>query len=123
MDLWVPSLILQPLVENAVVHGLAGHQGPVRVCVTVEKTQEALVLRVSNTIAADQPRGADGIGLANVRERLAVQFEGCAQLAAGAVGNEWISEITFPQIHAPRERRSASHAGTTAPASPFAGVR
>ena len=32
---WVPSLILQPLVENAVVHGLAGHQGPVTVRIAV----------------------------------------------------------------------------------------
>ena len=33
--MWVPSLILQPLVENAVVHGMAGHQGPVTVRIAV----------------------------------------------------------------------------------------
>ena len=33
---WVPSLIMQPLVENAVVHGLAGHQGAVLVGVSAE---------------------------------------------------------------------------------------
>ena len=55
-DAWVPSLILQPLVENAVVHGLAGHQGPVVVRVAVERAGESLVLRVTNTIAAEQAR-------------------------------------------------------------------
>lgn len=97
-EVWVPSLILQPLVENAVVHGLAGHQGPVVVQVAVRRSAEGLVLRVTNTIAKDKPRGADGIGLNNVRERLAVQFEGRARLAAEPSGTEWCSEITLPEI-------------------------
>src|SRR3984893_9575860 len=37
---WVPSLILQPLVENAVIHGLAGHQGPVTVRLTVRMSND-----------------------------------------------------------------------------------
>ncbi len=49
---WVPSLILQPLIENAVVHGLAGHQGPVVVDVTAAAAHGRLVLRVTNTSAA-----------------------------------------------------------------------
>ncbi len=48
---WVPSLILQPLVENAVVHGLAGHQGPVVVRVSAMSSRGALILRVTNTSA------------------------------------------------------------------------
>src|SRR6202020_1033557 len=43
VDAWVPSLILQPLVENAVVHGLAGHQGPVTVRLTVNRVGDSLV--------------------------------------------------------------------------------
>jgi hypothetical protein len=104
-DVWVPSLILQPLIENAVVHGLAGHQGPVMVRVTVQQANEGVTLRVTNTMATDAPLGADGIGLRNVRERLAVQFEGRATLSAGPIGTEWISEITLPAIHAASDRR------------------
>src|SRR5208282_6498996 len=47
---WVPSLILQPLVENAVVHGLSGHQGRVTVSVTARMAQNVLTLSVLNTI-------------------------------------------------------------------------
>ena len=105
---WVPSLILQPLVENAVVHGLAGHQGAVEVRIGVSETEETLVLRVSNTIAPGRPAGTGGIGLNNVRERLAVQFEGRARLVAGPSGTEWVSEITMPRIHAAPDRRGAA---------------
>ena len=96
---WVPSLILQPLVENAVVHGLAGHQGPVTVRISVCMTLDVLTLSVINTIAPDKFTGEEGIGLNNVRERLTVQFEGRAGLAAGGARGEWRSEITMPAIH------------------------
>jgi hypothetical protein len=95
---WVPSLILQPLIENAVVHGLAGHQGTVLVRVTVRLVNETVLLRVTNSMSTDRSVGADGIGLKNVRERMAVQFEGRAALMAGAHGSEWISEISMPAI-------------------------
>ncbi len=54
---WVPSLILQPLVENAVVHGLAGHEGPVTIRVEAYVSGERLTLRVLNTIAPGKAAG------------------------------------------------------------------
>jgi Histidine kinase len=96
---WVPSLILQPLIENAVLHGMAGHQGAVTVSVTVNATNETLSVRLCNTMAANRIAGADGIGLKNVRERLAVQFEGQATLSAGESDGQWCSEITMPAIY------------------------
>jgi hypothetical protein len=96
---WVPSLILQPLVENAVLHGLSGHQGPVTVRIAVRMAHDVLTLSVFNTIAPQKAVGEEGIGLYNVRERLTVQFEGRAGLIAGGAGEEWRSEITMPAIH------------------------
>lgn len=97
--LWVPSLILQPLIENAVVHGLAGHNGPVEIRVEVTVCGENLLLRVINTIAPNSIAGRDGIGVRNVRERLAVQFAGRANFTAEAAdpGN-WIAEIRMPLL-------------------------
>jgi hypothetical protein len=98
-SLWVPSLILQPLVENAVVHGLAGHDATVLVRVEVQIDDESVVLRVVNTIAKARVAGPDGIGLNNVRERLHVQFGADATFTAGPTGiEEWTAEITLPTL-------------------------
>jgi len=98
-SLWVPSLILQPLIENAVVHGLAGHSGGVEIRVEVTICGENLVLRVINTIAPNAVAGRDGIGLRNVRERLQVQFAERAKFSAAAAdATNWIAEIRMPLL-------------------------
>ncbi|HLW23677.1 MAG TPA: histidine kinase [Steroidobacteraceae bacterium] len=110
-EVWVPSLILQPLIENAVVHGLAGHTGPVVVRVGVRRGEGSLVLTVANTIAGEPHLGGAGIGLRNVRERLEVQFEGRARLTCEIRDQEWVSEISLPEVHespAPIALRAAS---------------
>ena len=96
---WVPSLILQPLVENAVLHGLAGHEGPVTIRVEACVSGERLALRVLNTIAPAKAAGLAGIGLANVRERLEVQFGEAATFTAGPADEDlWLAEIRMPLL-------------------------
>jgi hypothetical protein len=111
---WVPSLILQPLVENAVVHGLDNHSGPVRVEVTVELTaDEALLLRVVNSTGAREGIEGPGIGLRNVRERLTVQFGGRASLHSGLRdATTWVAELQLPVLREwrPPVSRTASPA-------------
>ena len=96
---WVPSLILQPLVENAVVHGLAGHDGAVLIKVECALAGEALRLVITNTAVARAPGSGDGIGTRNVRERLSVQFGDKATFGSGAVsGGIWRAAISLPAL-------------------------
>jgi hypothetical protein len=105
---WVPSLILQPLVENAVVHGLADHSGSVWINVTYDLWPDRLQLRVVNSRGAGSVTTDGGSGLQNVRERLAVQFGGRATLTSGPDdGSTWVATVTLPVL---REWRSAAEA-------------
>jgi hypothetical protein len=95
----VPSLILQPLVENAVVHGLEGHDKPVQIALAAAVENETITITIDNTIASTHQAGAEGIGLANVRERLAVQFGGRASLESAACSEtEWRTRLKLPRL-------------------------
>jgi len=69
----VPSLVLQPIVENAITHGMADRPDIGHVAVRVRRNGNALWLEVSDDgpgLAAP-PGDGNGIGLANTRERVA----------------------------------------------------
>lgn len=75
LDAVVPSLILQPLVENALLHGIARQTGPGCLCIRTRRSGDRLVLAVTDNgpgfTADDLARTtADGVGLANTRARL-----------------------------------------------------
>jgi sensor histidine kinase YesM len=73
LDAEVPSLLLQPLVENAIRHGIARRPGAGRIDLTVRRTAGRLVITVADTgrgFTAEALRGQHGIGLANTRARL-----------------------------------------------------
>lgn len=92
----VPRLILQPLVENAVKHGLASAKH-VNVRITAAAIPAALRIVIRNEAASAPPRAGLGIGVANVRERLRLAYAGRAALKAGPDGNAgWIAEMTIP---------------------------
>ncbi|MGH8231016.1 MAG: sensor histidine kinase, partial [Steroidobacteraceae bacterium] len=96
---WVPSLILQPLIENAVVHGLAGHDGPVEVGVEILEDANGLLLRVVNNKGTASLHGPIGIGIQNVRERLNVHFGALASLTSDANdASHWMAEIRLPLL-------------------------
>jgi len=98
-SVWVPSLILQPLVENAVVHGLADHSGPVRIEVSWDLSPYRLQIKVVNSMAAGGPPGVGGFGLRNVRERLSVQFGGRAVLTSGPQDSStWAATLHLPVL-------------------------
>lgn len=113
---WVPSLILQPLVENAVVHGMAGHTGPVQVTVAAAIAGDELFLSVINDTVTGVGVRAEGIGLRNVRERLEVQLGAAAALTAGPAGSaQWRAEIRLPLL---REPTPAARSSAALPVTP-----
>ncbi len=87
----VPSLLLQPLVENAVKHGIGQKQsgGQVAICARVERTGDGgrrLALTIQDSGAGTTPQAlergrASGVGLRNVERRLECQYGAAGSLS------------------------------------------
>ncbi|UHQ24603.1 histidine kinase [Lysobacter sp. 5GHs7-4] len=85
----VPALLLQPLVENAIRHGIARRSEPGQIDIRIERVDGRLHLHVGNdgtAAAASDPadRGAAPVGLRNIVERLRTLYPHAHSFAAGA---------------------------------------
>ncbi len=79
----VPPLLLQPLVENAVRHGVEPSASGAEIRISVEKRGSAVVIKVSNTVPAGPGPAGAGVALRNVRDRLDLLHDVRGQFRSG----------------------------------------
>jgi LytS/YehU family sensor histidine kinase len=96
-DCLVPPLLLQPLFENAVVHGIAQMPEGGWICLHAARNGDRLSLVVENSW--DPEAGSsrkNGVGLKNVQRRLEARYGYDAQLQANAEENVFRVKLQFP---------------------------
>jgi len=115
LDAAVPYLVLQPLAENAIRHGIAALSTPGRLDIRVERAGAGLLIDVVNDGVPPKGTAASkggGIGLANVAERLRHLYGADQRLEAG-----WRADGRFQVRLTLPLRPVAPSAGVAAPAA------
>jgi two-component system LytT family sensor kinase len=109
LDVVVPSMILQPLVENSIKHGFARKVGPGAITIRSHRENGRAIIEVEDDgmgfvlDSLDQPM-ASGIGLSNVRERLAVIYGDQYQLKLRSEpGRGTSARIEVPELTAAQQ--------------------
>jgi two-component system sensor histidine kinase AlgZ len=103
VDAIVPSLLLQPLLENAIGHGI--EPLPEGGTVLVEGTcdGERVTIRISNPVSATAKavRSGNRMALDNIRQRLELAFPGRASVTVDDDGEQYRVTLQFPQVMDP----------------------
>ncbi|TMN20124.1 histidine kinase [Pseudoxanthomonas sp. X-1] len=98
LDACLPSLLLQPLVENAIRHGIARRSAPGRLSIALHARAGQLQLRLVNDLAPEDASTSEGrtLGHDNVRQRLAWLYPQRHAFAAGCEGGAYAVAIDLP---------------------------
>jgi LytS/YehU family sensor histidine kinase len=95
----IPPLVLQPLLENAVAHGIAGLIDGGTIRLHVARQNGRLSIAIENPRDPDAPpRQGAGVGLENVRRRLAIVFGGAARMNAVAGTDRFRVALDLPCV-------------------------
>jgi two-component system LytT family sensor kinase len=107
LDVIVPSMILQPLVENSIKHGLARKIGGGRITITTALRDRQMLIEVHDDgLGMSEERleqaFGEGIGLSNVNERLRTIYgEACQLRLKSTPGQGTSASIEIPEIAVP----------------------
>jgi two-component system sensor histidine kinase AlgZ len=92
----VPPLMLQPLVENAVKHGVEPSASGAQVRISTQRRGSIVVIKVTNTVPAGQGQRGQGVAQANVRDRLRLLHDVQGQFQTALVDGVYQVRIEVP---------------------------
>ena len=96
-DALLPPLVLQPLLENAVYHGVEPGTQAAEVLVHIEQRGNRVLARIENPyVEAEVQRAGNRMALENIRERLQLFFDAEARIATQAAAGRYRVEIEIP---------------------------
>lgn len=97
MPLPLPPLLLQPLVENAIRHGIANLPEGGVIKLSAECKDDGVSILVENSFDPDSPSSLKtGLGLDNIRQRLAARYGNEANIAVLMEGNSFLVKLRLP---------------------------
>ena len=96
----VPSFIVQPLVENAIKHGVAPSRDPVRIRIGATVEGKDLCIEVENGTSPvlEEPSFGAGVGLKNIRRRLQAVYGRRASLDTEKRTDRFLARICIPEV-------------------------
>ena len=98
-DAMVPPLILQPLLENAVYHGIEPSAQPGTISIHIQRKSERLEMILSNPVPQSaRPQSGNKMALANIEERLQLHFDAEATLATRTGDGRFEVRIVMPYV-------------------------
>jgi hypothetical protein len=96
LDIPVPALLLQPLLENVFKHGVERTVTPVRIHIGARRESDSLEIVVSNSGSMLAPAHRDGVGFRNCRERLDIIYGNAASLLVRNEGDGVAAHVSMP---------------------------
>ncbi len=105
-EVMIPPLLLQPLLENAVYHGIEPlSQGGI-IHITLSRSGDELHLKVENPcpVRTEAPHQGNRVALRNIRERLSLLFDVEARYQVESGKDFYRVEISFPYMYRVKER-------------------
>jgi LytS/YehU family sensor histidine kinase len=98
LQLRIPPMIIQLLVENAVKHGIANLKNGGLIKLKINKLEKDLNILVSNTGQLQIAKNSTQLGLKNIKQRLRLLYGENANFSLNEIGDEVIAQVNIPQI-------------------------
>src|SRR5690606_27507406 len=96
LDLRIPPMVIQLLVENAAKHGIANLKNGGRIILNIKKQTDQLLIEVRNTGKLEISKDSTQLGLNNIKQRLRLLYADRASFKLEEVANEVMAQIIIP---------------------------